>query len=142
MTGAGFVVGGSAHDGGVQGRVKIFCSRMRIDHHAITATVRVIRRMQRLMDVADKVDEERQTAGSTPSVVVPLFKASRVFVDFARATRRFPFSSPRRTVEFFKSASPSAVVRVPIPTEQGRNLVPSCAVRLVHRRWMTSFSAP
>jgi hypothetical protein len=29
---------------------------MRIDHYAITATVRVIRRMQRLMDVADKVD--------------------------------------------------------------------------------------
>jgi hypothetical protein len=33
-----------------------FLARLRIDHYAITSAVGVVRRMQRLMDVADKVD--------------------------------------------------------------------------------------
>jgi hypothetical protein len=33
------------------------------------------------MDVADKMDQERQITGSAPSVVTPLFEAYRKFVD-------------------------------------------------------------
>src|ERR1700682_2306154 len=66
----------------VPDRVKIFFSRMRIDYHAIAATVRVVRRMQRLMNVADKMDQECEIAGRAPAVVARLLEASRVLLDF------------------------------------------------------------
>src|ERR1039458_8314918 len=72
----------TAHDGGVPNLVKIFCSSIRIDRHAITAAVRVVRGVERLMDVADKVDQERQITGSAPAVVFALFQALRIFIDF------------------------------------------------------------
>ena len=70
------------HDGGVPGRVKIRFSRTRIDLDAIAAEVRVVRGMQWLMDVADKMDQKRQIAFGAPAIVVALFQALRVFVDF------------------------------------------------------------
>jgi hypothetical protein len=63
--------------------VEIFSARLRIDLDAIATSVRVIRGVQRLMDIADEMDQERQIAGSAPPVVVLFFEASRIFVDLA-----------------------------------------------------------
>jgi hypothetical protein len=57
--------------------------RSRIDEDAIASPVRIVRGVQGLMNVADEMDQECQTAGSAPSVVVPFLEASRVFIDFA-----------------------------------------------------------
>ena len=73
----------TAHEGGVPGVVEVFGARLRIDLDAIAPLVSVVRRMQRLMQIADKMDQERQIAGSPPSVVVLFFEASRIFVDLA-----------------------------------------------------------
>jgi hypothetical protein len=68
--------------------------------------------MQRLMDVADKVDQERQIAGSAPAVVPPLFQALRILVDFA--VTQFPLghrpgTSTRRSVRQMSMKCQAAV---------------------------------
>src|SRR5882757_5484541 len=84
----------TAHDSRVPDCVKIFFFRVRINNHAVAATVRVVRRMERLMNVADKMNQKREIAGSSPTIVVFLLEAPRVLVDFTgdaiatRASRR------------------------------------------------------
>jgi len=65
----------TADDGGIPGRVKIFFAGARLDRDAIAAAIFVIRSVQRLMDVADKMDQKRQITFGAPAVVVAVFQA-------------------------------------------------------------------
>ena len=76
------VVFEAAHDGGIPGRVKIFFARARIDRDAVAAAILVVRSVQRLMDVADKMDQECEIAAGAPAVEIAVFEALRIFVDF------------------------------------------------------------
>src|SRR5258708_1105049 len=84
----------TAHDSRVPYRVKIFFFFVRIDYHAIAAAISVVRCMKRLMNVANKMNQECEIAGGSPTVVVFLLEAPRVLVDFTgnavatRASRR------------------------------------------------------
>ena len=72
-----------AHDCRIHYGVKVLYSAFRIDDYAIAAAVSVVGGMQRLMNVADKVDEERQVAGAAEAVVVRVFQTLRVLLDFS-----------------------------------------------------------
>jgi len=65
----------TAHDSRVPDCVKIFFFRVRINNHAVAAAVRVVRRMERLMNVADKMNQECEIAGGAPVVVALLLEA-------------------------------------------------------------------
>ena len=71
----------AADDGGVPDGVEIF--RARIHRHTVAALVGVSRGVERLMDIADEVDQEGQIAVGAEAVVTAVFEASGIFVDFA-----------------------------------------------------------
>ena len=52
------------------------------DSDAIAALVRVVRGVQRLMDIADEMDQEGQISVGAPLVIISFFQALRVVVDF------------------------------------------------------------
>ena len=75
----------TTHDGGVPGRMKVGFSRTRIDLDAIAAEVRVVRGMQWLMDVADKMNQKRQIAFGAPSIIVALLSGASSIRRFSRS---------------------------------------------------------
>jgi hypothetical protein len=64
----------------------MFGTRVRINFDAIASLVHVVGGMERLMQIADKMDQERQIACRTPLVVVPSSEATREFVDLSGDT--------------------------------------------------------
>lgn len=72
----------AAHDRRVPRLVKILRANGRIDRYAVAAAVGIAGRVQRLMDIADEVDQEGEITERAPAVVVPIFQALGVLVDF------------------------------------------------------------
>src|SRR5438132_4216257 len=62
--------------------MEILLYRRDVDLLAGPAAIGVRRGMQRLMNVADEMDQKREVAGRTPFVIIPVAKATRVFIDF------------------------------------------------------------
>ena len=92
----------SAHDSGVPGIMKVLRARIRIDLDTVAAVIGIVGRMERLMEIADKMDQEREVAGRAPSVVISVFQSLRVFVDFigdAVTARASPGDVPSRIAQ-------------------------------------------
>ena len=53
-----------------------------IDPLTYSATIRVGSGMQRLVNIADEMDQEGEVAGCTPFVIIALAKATGKLVDF------------------------------------------------------------
>ena len=92
----------SAHDSGVPGIMKILRARIRIDLDTVAAVIGIVGRMERLMEIADEMDQEREVTGRAPSVVISVFQSLRVFVDFigdAVTARASPGDVPSRIAQ-------------------------------------------
>jgi hypothetical protein len=67
----------------VPGIVEILFRWRDIHLLARAATIGVGRGMERLMDIADEMDEKRKVTSSTPFIVIAILKATGVLVDFS-----------------------------------------------------------
>ena len=76
--------------------MEVLLRRRKVDLLARAAAISVGDRMQRLMDVADEVDEKGEVAGCAPFVVIPVAKPAGVLVDFRLDA--IPLRTPRRHV--------------------------------------------
>ena len=66
--------------------MEIFLYRRDVDLLAGPAAIGVRRGMQRLMNVADEMDQKREVAGRTPFVIIAVAKATCILVDFGGDT--------------------------------------------------------
>jgi len=78
--------------------MEIILRRRDVDLLTRAAAIGIRRGMQRLMDVADEMDEEREVAGGAPFVVITVTKALRVLVDFGHDA--IPVRAARRNIRF------------------------------------------
>src|SRR5262249_156237 len=78
----------------VPGIMEILLLRHYTYHLANTTPVRIRCCMQRLMNVADEMDQECEVAGGAPFVIVAITKPSSVLVNFRSHT--IPVRAPRR----------------------------------------------
>ena len=80
--------------GSIPSRMEISHTRVRFHRDTIAAFVRVGGRVQGLVNIANRMNEERQITASAPFVAIPLLEAVHVLIDFrrnadpARASRR------------------------------------------------------
>ena len=66
----------------VPGVMEILLHRLHVDTLARPSSICVRNGMQRLVDVADEVNEKREVAGGAPFVVIPIPKTPCILIDF------------------------------------------------------------
>ena len=62
--------------------MEILLHRLHVDTLARATAIGICCGMQRLVDVADEVNEKRKVAGGAPFVVIPISKTTCILIDF------------------------------------------------------------